>query len=299
MDRPSQEPPEPPESPLSFPVEAPRPDDVEPGAGAPLDPPAQPLLFPVAEAPGPPGEPEPPELLPFAVAELPGTPPAPEPEPEPREPEPEPRPTAPRFVPAVLTTLATLLAAGGCFLPLFRIQQHVNARQQFFEAELSITQTAWGSTIEIPGQETAERLGAPVGVPLLLAVVLLAAAALTAFSRPGRAARWLVGAGAVFTAGVVLTVGMSGFEWSELADGEDLEVVVAAGMWSLIAAAVLAAGAAVVTALPLRRGSGGDWADPALAYADTPTPPTGVAITVLPPEEPDEPEEPEEPKRPG
>ena len=31
----------------------------------------------------------------------------------------------------------------------------------------------------------------------------------------------------------------------------------------------------------------GDWADPDLAYADTPTPPIGVAITVLPPD-PDE-----------
>jgi hypothetical protein len=85
---------------------------------------------------------------------------------------------------------------------------------------------------------------------------------------------------------VVTTVGMSGLGWSAMADGMDLEVVTAAGMWLLIGATVLAAVAAVLAYLPAWRRTGDDWADPTLAYADTPTPPTGVAITVLPPEEP-------------
>ena len=73
---------------------------------------------------------------------------------------------------------------------------------------------------------------------------------------------------------------MSGLGWSAMADGVDLEVVVASGMWLLIVATALAGVAAVLAHLPTNDG----WADPSLAYADTPTPPSGVAITVLPPE---------------
>ncbi|MFJ9783881.1 hypothetical protein ACIRSS_30165 [Amycolatopsis sp. NPDC101161] len=172
------------------------------------------------------------------------------------------------------------MAAGGLFLPLFRLQQHVNVRQRYFDAQLTVTQTAWGSRIEIPGQEATDQAASPLGIPVILAVVLLAVAAFTAFARPRRG-RWLIGAGAFFTGGVVLTVGMSGLGWSAMADGMDLEVTTTAGMWLLIAATASAAVAAVVAALP-----GKSWADPTLAYADTPTPPSGVAITVLPPEEP-------------
>ncbi|MEV4149025.1 hypothetical protein AB0J40_35575 [Amycolatopsis sp. NPDC049691] len=290
--------------PLAFPVEAtplsagsPPPVAAQPPgdrAGGAL---ANPLDFPVTQAPPPTAEPFPaPQApppatpLPFPVAQLPGTVPAPPPaaptaptppaQPIPATEAPAGTPRLLRFLPPALTAAAALLATGGLFLPLFRLQQHVSVRQRYFDAQLTVTETAWGSRIEIPGQEATDQASSPVGIPVVLAVLLLAIAAFTAFARPRRG-RWLVGAGAFFTGGVVLTVGMSGLGWSAMADGMDLEVTTAAGMWLLIAATAVAAAAAVVAALP-----GRNWADPALAYADTPTPPSGVAITVLPPEEP-------------
>ncbi|WP_372671238.1 hypothetical protein [Amycolatopsis kentuckyensis] len=306
MDRPSQEPPEPPEpsgSPLSFPVEAPKVAGVEPGAGSPLSfpaevppaeaarpeigSPADPLDFPAQAAAPPSADPFPaPQVaqLPFPVAQLPGAAPTPPPaepaQPTPTSEAPAETPKLLRFLPPALTAAAALMAAGGLFFPLFRLQQHVSVRRGAFDTQLTVTETAWGSRLEVPGQEAAEQAASPIGIPVLLAVILLAVAAFTAFARP-RHGRWLIGAGAFFTGGVVLTVGMDGPGLSAMADGLDFEVTTAAGMWLLIAATAVAAAAAVVAALPSR-----NWADPALAYADTPTPPSGVAITVLPPEEP-------------
>lgn len=189
-----------------------------------------------------------------------------------------------RLLLPALTALAALMAAGGCFLPLFRLQPHLDLRQRaFMEAQLTVTQTAWGSRIEVPGQDAADQAATPVGIPIVLAVLLLAVAAVFAFSRPGRG-RWLITAAAFFTGGVVATVGMSGLGWSVMSDGENLNVVTGAGMWLLIAATAVAAVAAVLALRSARRRD--DWTDPALAYADTPTPPNGVAITVLPPDEP-------------
>lgn len=306
MDRPSQEPPEPSGSPLSFPVEAPKVAGVEPGAGSPLSfpaevpsaeaarpeigSPADPLAFPAQAAAPPSAEPllvPQARQLPFPVAQLPGAAPTPPPTPPTEPARPAPTSEAPaetpkllRFLPPALTAAAALMAAGGLFFPLFRLQQHVSVRQRFFEARLTVTQTVWGSRIEIPGQEAVDQAAAPVGIPVILAVILLAVAAFTTFAR-SRRGRWLIGAGAFFTGGVVVTVGMIGPGWSAMADGLDFEVVTGAGMWLLIGAAAAAAAAAVIVALPSK-----SWADPTLAYADTPTPPTGVAITVLPPEEP-------------
>ncbi|MEV6645208.1 hypothetical protein [Amycolatopsis sp. NPDC051371] len=314
------------ESPLSFPVEAPKPPldfpaEVAPpavtataGPLAPADaasPPPNPLAFPAeatppadaplfaAAAPADPfafpaQAPPPPEQLPFPVAELPGSVTAVPPPAPPAEPAPVPVTAAEtpaggllRFLPPVLTAVAALMTVGGCFLPLFRLQEHVSVHQGFFEAQLTVTQNAWGSRTEIPGQDAADQGGAPVGIPLILAVIVLAAAAFTAFSwRQRGLGRWLIAAGALFSAGVVTTVGMSGLGWSAMAEGLDLEVITEAGMWLLIGATVLAGVAAVLAYLPAWRRTGDDWADPTLAYADTPTPPTGVAITVLPPEEP-------------
>lgn len=302
MDRSSQEPPErpgPPSeaggSPLSFPVEAPKLAGVEPGAGEPLSFPAEaaPPAFPVTHPVDADAFRAPAEQLPFPVAELPGVATA-APQPAPAaEPAPVPVTEAPpasgllRVLSPVLTAVAALMTVGGCFLPLFRLQQNVSVRQGFFEAQLTVTETAWGSRMEIPGQDAADQGGAPIGLPLILAALVLAVAAFTAFSRPGHGiGRWLTGAGALFTAGAVTTVGMNGLGWSAMAEGMDLEVITAAGMWLLIGATVLAAVAAVLAYLPTWRRAGDDWADPTLAYADTPTPPTGVAITVLPPEEP-------------
>jgi len=83
---------------------------------------------------------------------------------------------------------------------------------------------------------------------------------------------------------------MGRFELVAIAGEEvGLEVSTGLGMWLLTLATVLAAGAAVLAHLPaLRHPRNPGWADPAVAYADTPTPPSGVAITVLPPEDEDE-----------
>ncbi|WP_285482335.1 hypothetical protein [Amycolatopsis sp. NBRC 101858] len=290
-----------PTNPLAFPSEVATP------AGAPTLPaeaaPANPLAFPAAAAPADPlAFPEqaasashPAEQLPFPVAELPGAvtpipPPAPAAAPAPiPATEAAAAPSGlPRFLAPALTAVAALMAVGGLFLPLFRLQQHINIRQGFFEAQLTVTETAWASRTEIPGQEVTEQGAPPVGIPLIFAVLVLAVAAFTAYSRPDRGlGRWLIAAGAFFTAGVVSTAGMTGPGWASMADGLDLDVVTGAGMWLLIGATALAAVAAVLAYLPARRRTLGTWADPALAYADTPTPPSGVAITVLPPE-PDE-----------
>ncbi|KDN20764.1 hypothetical protein [Amycolatopsis rifamycinica] len=303
MDRSAQEPPEPAgaaDSPLSFPVEAPKLAGVEPGAGAPVGSAAEailprqgdPLAFPSAATPPP--TPPPGAPLPFPVAELPKAAAAPQPAPGPA-PTPAPGPTAetaasrlPRTLPAVLATLAALLAVGGCFLPLFQMLQELDFRQGFGVARLTVTETAWGTRIGVSGQEPTDRPGVPFGIPVIVAVALLAAAAFAGFSRPDRGlTRWLLSAGAVFAAGVVTTIGMSRFELSAIAGEElNLEVSTGPGMWLLVLATLSAAAAAVLAHLPLRRPG---WADPAVAYADTPTPPSGVAITVLPPDEPGDP----------
>ncbi|MGW4057160.1 hypothetical protein ACWEGE_02715 [Amycolatopsis sp. NPDC004747] len=317
MDRPSQEPaaqPDGAESPLSFPVEAPRPAGPEPGAGAPQAEPLQfpaepappvgfqpgapqaaPLQFPaeaprpeatpLGEAPPPPG-PLPTEL-PYPVAHIPGAATTTEPPPPPAVPPaqaPAPPPSLLRFAPPALALVAALMTALGAFLPLFRIREHLG--QRFLDTQMLITETAWGHSFELPDQEVTDQPGAPVGIPLLFAVVLLVAAALVALTRPDhRLGRWLLGAGAFFAAGVVATVGTSGIGWSVTSRGDDLTVDTGPGMWLLIGGTVAAGAAAVLACLPRRQPS---WADPALAYADTPTPPSGVAITVLPPGEPDD-----------
>ncbi|WP_370970422.1 hypothetical protein [Amycolatopsis sp. cg9] len=281
-------------------MEAPRPSDVAGAAAPPSFPGADPQP---PDAAGPPpasfggpvdavhplGEPPQPSVpAPFPVAQLPGLPaqpPPPSPQPPVEAPAPAPAAGVLRFLPPALTLLAALLTVAGTLLPLFRVQEQLSIRQRAFETRLVITETAWGTSIEIPGQDATDRAGAPLGVPLVLAAVLLFAAAFVAFSRRDRG-RWLIGAGAVFIAGVVTTVGMNRFELSALVGDVDLEVVTAAGMWLLILATAVAVAAAVVAYLPLRNR---DWADPAVAYADTPTPPSGVAITVLPPEEPQQP----------
>ncbi len=371
MDEPSQQPAAAPaaESPLSFPVEAPRPAGLQPGAGAPTSsstepttppdplafpseaapppsgplvfpaeaaappasplafpaeaapPPSDPLVFPAAATPltdpplfpaaappsDPPLFPSPPPAaqLPFPVAELPAVavpPPAPPDSPNTAQ-APVPGPAAsrlPRHFPALLATLAAVLAVGGCLLPLFQMVQELSLRQGIGDPRLTITETAWSSRIEVTGQPPTDRPGVPVGIPVIVAVVLLAAAAFAAFSRPGRGlTRWFLSAGAVFTAGVVTTIGMFRFELDAIAGEEaDLAVVTGPGMWLLILAAVAAAGAAALAHLPqLSRLRNPAWADPAVAYADTPTPPSGVAITVLPPDEPDEKDRPEPPLR--
>ncbi|MEU4520737.1 hypothetical protein AB0F52_18800 [Amycolatopsis sp. NPDC024027] len=277
--------------PLRFPAEAPRPEVPSQTALQPADvsPPSQPSPFPGAASP-PPGPPFHPAELPYPVAQLPGAVPGSTQPPPPHADQPAAEPPAPaaasllRFAPPVLAVVAAVMTLLGAFLPLFRIREHFGAGQQYLDAQMLITETAWGHTIEVPGQELTDQAGAPVGVPLLFAVVVLVAAALLTFSRPGhRLGRWLIAAGAVFAAGVVSTAGTSGIGWSARSSEVEVTVATGPGLWLLIGGTVVAAAAAVVAYLPWRQPPG--WADPALAYADTPTPPSGVAITVLPPDD--------------
>ena len=312
--------------PLSFPVEVPRPPDgaaPEASGGGDGGPGESPLSFPV-EAPRPEQPPQPAEPLPFPVAQLPGTaepsahpagPPqqaawpshpaaggpqqAQQPTGPPQQavwpsqppagaPHPADRPSgALRVLPAALSGLGALMAAVGSFLPLFVLQQHIGAGGFLQGADVTVVQTAWGTSYQLPGQETVETSGSPLGIPLLAAVAILAVAAFVVAARPGRLlSRSLLVAGAAFTTGAVATVAMNGFGWPAARAEIELEVAVASGMWLLIVAALAATAAAVVAHLVVRNADEpAGWADPAVAYADTPTPPSGVAITVLPPDD--------------
>ncbi|MFJ1762143.1 hypothetical protein ACIOD2_17595 [Amycolatopsis sp. NPDC088138] len=208
----------------------------------------------------------------------------------------------------VLVAFGALLVLGACFLPLFRIEQHVTAQQTFFTPKLIFTESAWSSQVSAEGNDPVEQPAAPVGVPLVIAVVVLGAAAAFGFSRWGRLGHRLAVIGASFAAGIAFTIGMSGFGWTSGLGDEGLDVSLGLGLWSLIAGVVVVVVAVVLGYLPARAPD--DWSDPALAYADTPTPPAGfalptvedadgVAITVLPPERPEPPQAPEAPEPPG
>jgi hypothetical protein len=179
--------------------------------------------------------------------------------------------------------VAALLVLGAVFLPLFQVEQHVTAQQTFFTPKLVFTETAWSSRVSAEGNESVEQPAAPVGIPVVIAVALLAAAAVFGFSRTSRVGHRLTAAGTSFAAGTALTIGMSGFGWSSGFGREGLDVSLGLGLWLLIAGVVAGVAATVAGYLPIRAPDG-DWADPTLAYADTPTPPSGIAVTVLPPE---------------
>ncbi|WP_410574176.1 hypothetical protein [Amycolatopsis sp. cmx-4-61] len=279
-----------PAEPLRFPVEASRPESPLEAAAEPFQR-AEPSRFPpqaprleVSPLTGEPSPVQPATQLPYPVAHIPGTGSAPPTEPPP------PRPAttttaAPsffRFAPPALAVVAALLTALGVFLPLFLIQEPLGGGDRAIDGRVFITETAWGHIFELPGQEATEQAGSPLGLPLLFGAALLAVAGAVALLRPDRPlGRWLIAAGAVFGAGVVFTVATSGIGWGAVPDETGVEVTVGPGMWLTAAGAVAAAAGAVLAHLPRRPG----WADPAVAYADTPTPPSGVAITVLPPDE--------------
>jgi hypothetical protein len=281
------------ESPLSFPVEAPRLEHPP----RPAEPPSTPLPFPVAQLPGaaePSPQPAGPPPQPAAGAPQQAVWP-----PQPaqgalHQPVPDQAATAApipltgvlRFLPAALVALAALLAGLGSFLPLFLVRQHLGQGGLIGAPDVTAVQTAWGVSYQYPGQETTDVSSSPMGIPLLVAVALLTVAAFFAAARPGRVlTRALVVAGAAFTAGAVATIAMNGVGWSATEQIE-LDVTIAPGLWLLIGAILLAVVAAVVAHLALRPAGGpAGWADPAAAFADTPTPPSGVAITVLPPDD--------------
>jgi hypothetical protein len=236
----------------------------------------------LSDSESPPTEPVPIAILPGS----PGAPPTPEPTPEP----PGPAAGPPRVLAPILVVLGALLVLGGCFLPLFRIEQHVTPQQTYFTPKLVFTESAWSSEVSAEGNDPIEQPAAPVGIPMVAAVVVLAAASGFAFSgrsgRSGRLGHRLTAVGASFAAGVAATIGMSAFGWSSGLGDEGLDVSLGLGLWLLILGVVFAAGSAVLGYLT-PAGPRPAWADPGAAYADTPTPPSGIAITVLPPEDPE------------
>jgi hypothetical protein len=200
-----------------------------------------------------------------------------------------------QFLAPGLLVLAALMVVGGIFLPLFRVVHSLAGAVA--GAQAVVTTSAWGVRYEFAGQEVLDLPGAPLGVPLIVAVLLLGAGAVLGFL-PGRrrASAWLGQAGTVFAAGVVLTIEMGGLgEASSAGDTQDrADLTTRLGMWLLIGG-VLVAAAAVFIAYRATGHHGRRWADPAIAYADTETPPSGfpmpvvepadgVSITVLPPE---------------
>lgn len=200
------------------------------------------------------------------------------------------------FLAPGLYALATVLMAGGLVLPLFRAVHTLSQMQA--GALAVITTSAWSTRFQVTTDESLDRPGAPFGVPIIVTVVLLAAAAALLIARR-RLGVWLGQVGVVFAAGVVLTIEMVGLGQGQSEQFDSVDLTAELGMWLLIGGTLVAAAAAVVAH---RSGVNrtADWADPAVAYADTDTPPSGfampeaqapggVAITVLPPEEPSEP----------
>lgn len=178
------------------------------------------------------------------------------------------------FLAPVLAGVATALTVVGTFLPFFRTEQPVGLEPS------GIAQTtlrAWRIDYSFPGQGEMTSPSAPLGVPLLLAAaILLAAAVLGVVTR--RPARRTALVGAAFLAGAVCTIAVQGIRSLFENSGLQVSTTPLAGTWVLLAAVAVAAGAA------LSQWGVRGWADPEAAYADTPTPPSGVVITVLPPE---------------
>ncbi|WP_410668509.1 hypothetical protein [Amycolatopsis sp. cmx-4-68] len=190
----------------------------------------------------------------------------------------------PAFLVPALAVLAVVLTVAGAFLPLFRSVEPIGSGA---DDVIRSVMGAWAIRYKFPGHDEISSSSAPVGLPLLVAsAILLAAAVLgirqAATRRPGPAAGRTTLVGAAFLLGAVATVGMLGTRLSD-AGRTRAETTLGLGLWLLVAAALAAAVAAV---LSLRERAAGrpEWADPDVAYADTTTPPSGVAITVLPPE---------------
>lgn len=188
-----------------------------------------------------------------------------------------------RFLAPVLTALTLALTVAGAFLPFYRTDQPAGIGSP---GTVRTVVGPWGLRFTFPGQDEISSPSAPSGVSLLLAsAILLAALVLAsrqaATRRPSAATTRTALVAAAFLAGVVCTIVLQStrglFEEARV----PTETTLLAGTWVLIAAVPIAAAGAI--ALFGRRRP--EWADPAAAFADTTTPPSGVAITVLPPED--------------
>jgi hypothetical protein len=203
-----------------------------------------------------------------------------------------------RFIAPVLAALAAALTLIGGFLPLFEIRpESVRGLLASGNEGALLAVTGWRTRLYLPGQEVQDEPSAPLGAPLLLAAAVFLAAAVAGVIYASRLsegvlARWLTLSGAVFLPGVVFTIGMVGLGTSVRDDSSATTTAIGSGMWLLILATLIAVAAVVIGALRTREPAPA-WADPAVAFADTATPPSGipvqtaeVAITLLPPEPP-------------
>jgi hypothetical protein len=289
VDEPSQDP-TPPAEPAERedppPSRAEAPEPTPPAQPAPVD-----VLRSTAGAPADAGPPEPsPPTEPVPVAVLPAAPP-PRRFPA-RSAPPAARPAPPRslrdFLPIALITLAAVATFAAGFLPLFRTAQMLGDDDD--RGVLRYTQTGWSTYFGFGGEDGGSQPSEPLGVALLAAAVVLLVALVFVIrqvvtARASAAARGVTLSGAAFLAGVVLATAMAGIPAPVDSGRVRFETSLQAGMWLLFLAVVAAAAAAVLDYLA-SPGTRPDWADPGTAYADTPTPPSGVAITVLPPEVP-------------
>ncbi|MDX3188522.1 hypothetical protein PV458_08970 [Streptomyces sp. MN03-5084-2B] len=184
-----------------------------------------------------------------------------------------------RFLAPVLVALVAVLTITGSFLPLFVTEQPVGNGTEMMRSVIG----AWRYWYSFPGQDELSSPSTPYGIPLLGAGALLLLAAVLGFRRAGPTASRATLVAAAFQLGTVCVVAMQGVIVGR-GERPSPEVTLGTGMWLLVTGAVLAA---VVTAMSFRGPGSPDrpgWADPDAAYADTETPPSGVVITVLPPE---------------
>lgn len=183
-----------------------------------------------------------------------------------------------RFLVPALATLVAALTIAGSVLPLLIREQPTGSGTETMRS----VQGAWWYWYTFPGQGELSSPSTPYGIPLLAAVALLLLAAVLGVRRPGPAASRTTLVATVFQLATVCTVAMLGVPVGR--DRFELEVTLGAGMWLLMAGAVPAAVAAAMSFRQPGSPNGPDWANPDAAYADTDTPPSGVVITVLPPE---------------
>ncbi|GAA0264317.1 hypothetical protein GCM10010492_76690 [Saccharothrix mutabilis subsp. mutabilis] len=178
-----------------------------------------------------------------------------------------------------LLSVAGVTAAVATFLPLYSVGTSLGGADRF-----GFTTTGWATTSEPAG---LARLGGSVqyGVPLVIAAVLLLVAAALAFLRePQRqAARYAAVVATGLLAGSVWTTAMVVAVWltPPVEDARTtLEYKTGAGLWSLVAAVLVAV---VGTVFLLRRGV--PEPEGAVVHAvvdDTDTPPMGIQVAVLP-----------------
>jgi hypothetical protein len=186
--------------------------------------------------------------------------------------------TARRVLSPAFSALALALTVVGTFLPLFRTEEPAGTDSSSGTAYL--VQGAWQASMSVPGQDEISAPTPPIGLSLLLAAAILLAAMVlsirqAAIGRPGEAPGRTTLAGAAFLAGAVCTIALLGMGRALTSGRLRAETTPLAGTWLLIAAVV-----AAVAAAALSFGRSAAKAGP----ADTETPPSGVVITVLPPE---------------